>query len=62
LDWFSVYLKMTTQTTENKMITPPQIPFSREAEETVLGSLLINPEVYADIAAILKPEDLPQVT
>ena len=40
------------------MTAPPQIPFNREAEEAVLGSLLINPDVYADIAAILKPEDL----
>jgi replicative DNA helicase len=39
------------------MTTPPQIPFSREAEEGVLGSHLINPDVYADIAAILKPKD-----
>ena len=28
------------------MTAPPQIPFSREAEEAVLGSLLINPDVY----------------
>lgn len=39
------------------MTTPPQIPFSREAEEGVLGSHLINPDVYADVAAILKPKD-----
>ncbi len=39
------------------MTAPITVPFSREAEEAVHGSLLINPDVYADIAAILKPED-----
>lgn len=39
------------------MTTPPQIPYSPEAEKAVLGSLLINPDVYADIAAILKSKD-----
>lgn len=38
-------------------MTTPQVPYSPEAEEAVLGSLLINPDVYADLAAILKPED-----
>lgn len=38
-------------------MTTPQIPYSREAEEAVLGSLLINPDIYADIAAILDPEE-----
>lgn len=32
-------------------------PHSREAEEAVLGAVLINPEVYFDIAQFLQPED-----
>ena len=32
-------------------------PNSREAEESVLGSVLINPETYLDIAQFLKPDD-----
>jgi replicative DNA helicase len=32
-------------------------PFSREAEEAVLGAILINPESYYDIAQFLHPED-----
>ncbi|WP_448336309.1 replicative DNA helicase [Bellilinea sp.] len=32
-------------------------PHNREAEEAVLGSILINPEVYYEVAQILKPED-----
>lgn len=33
------------------------LPHSREAEEAVLGAILINPEVYFDVAQILHPED-----
>ncbi len=32
-------------------------PHSRESEEAVLGAVLINPEVYFDIAQILQPDD-----
>jgi replicative DNA helicase len=32
-------------------------PHSREAEEAVLGAVLINPEVYYDLAQFLQPED-----
>jgi replicative DNA helicase len=32
-------------------------PYSREAEEAVLGSVLINPESYFEISQILTPED-----
>ncbi|MEW6648659.1 MAG: DnaB-like helicase N-terminal domain-containing protein, partial [Chloroflexota bacterium] len=32
-------------------------PHNREAEEAVLGSLLINPEVYYEVAQIIQPED-----
>ncbi len=37
---------------------PEQIqPHNREAEEAVLGAVLINPEVYYEIAQFLRPED-----
>jgi len=32
-------------------------PNSREAEESVLGSVFINPEAYLDVAQFLKPDD-----
>ncbi len=32
-------------------------PHNREAEEAVLGAVLINPESYYDIAQILRPDD-----
>lgn len=36
----------------------PQImPHSREAEEAVIGSVLINPESYYDVAEFLTPDD-----
>ena len=33
------------------------LPFSREAEEAVLGAILVNPEVYYDVAHFLAAED-----
>ncbi len=38
-------------------ITPKLVPQSREAEEAVLGSILINPDAYFDVAEFLQPED-----
>jgi replicative DNA helicase len=35
----------------------PVVPHSREAEEAVLGSVLINPEAYYDVAQFLQAED-----
>jgi replicative DNA helicase len=35
----------------------PAVPYSREAEEAVLGAILINPEAYYDVAPFLKGED-----
>lgn len=32
-------------------------PFSREAEEAVLGAVLVNPEAYFDVASSLRPDD-----
>ena len=41
--------------------TPPPesttLPFSREAEEAVIGAVLINPEAYYDVAQFLRGED-----
>lgn len=34
-----------------------QFPHSRDAEEAVLGSILINPDVYYDVAQVLSPDD-----
>jgi len=36
---------------------PPLVPHSREAEEAVLGAILINPDAYHDIAQFLRGED-----
>jgi len=33
------------------------IPHSREAEEAVLGAVLVNPEAYFDVAQFLNPDD-----
>lgn len=39
-------------------ISPQQIvPHSREAEEAVIGSVLINPEAYYDVAEFLQADD-----
>jgi len=35
----------------------PSIPHSREAEEAVVGAVLINPEVYYDVAQFLGADD-----
>jgi len=37
--------------------TEVQAPHSREAEEAVLGAILINPDAYYDIAQFLQPDD-----
>ncbi|MDH5505991.1 MAG: replicative DNA helicase [Anaerolineae bacterium] len=36
---------------------PQIVPHSREAEEAVIGSVLINPEAYYDVAQFLQTED-----
>lgn len=36
---------------------PQTVPYSKEAEEAVIGSVLINPEVYYDVAQFLRKED-----
>lgn len=42
---------------ESPAATAWALPHSREAEEAVIGSVLINPEVYEDLAAFLQPRD-----
>src|SRR6185436_4262307 len=37
--------------------TPTAVPHSREAEEAVVGAVLINPEVYYDVAQFLSADD-----
>jgi replicative DNA helicase len=37
--------------------SPQLVPHSREAEEAVLGAVLINPESYYDVAQFLQAED-----
>ena len=37
--------------------TPSAVPHSREAEEAVVGAVLINPEAYYDVAQFLAPDD-----
>ena len=37
--------------------SPQTVPHSREAEEAVVGSILINPEAYFDVAQFLNAED-----
>ncbi len=36
---------------------PQMVPHSREAEEAVVGSVLVNPETYYDVAQFLLPDD-----
>ncbi|MBV6394107.1 MAG: Replicative DNA helicase [Anaerolineales bacterium] len=42
---------------ESTAPSSPSVPHSREAEEAVVGAVLINPEVYYDIAQFLSPDD-----
>ena len=44
---------MTTEETP----VPPAIPFSRQAEEALLGAVLINPDAYFDVAHFLHADD-----
>ena len=38
-------------------LNPQIVPHSREAEESVIGSVLINPEAYYDVASFLQADD-----
>ncbi len=50
---------MSDQILPEESLSPaPQIvPQSREAEEALIGSVLINPEAYYDVAQFMQPED-----
>ena len=34
-----------------------EVPYDRQAEEAVLGSVLVNPEVYYDVTHFLSADD-----
>ncbi len=42
---------------EPSTIEAPVVPHNREAEEAVIGSVLINPEAYYDVAQFLQADD-----
>src|ERR1700690_4482255 len=43
---------------QEESVMPAQVvPHSREAEEAVVGAVLINPEVYYDVAQFLQADD-----
>ncbi len=44
-------------TSTQQASSPMLQPHSREAEEAVVGSVLINPEAFYDVADFLRPED-----
>ncbi|MDD2694482.1 MAG: replicative DNA helicase [Anaerolineales bacterium] len=46
-----------TTTQESTSPAAPVVPHSREAEEAVLGAVLINPDAYFDVASFLKSDD-----
>lgn len=49
---------MSDLQSENTSVPSPQIvPHSREAEEAVIGAVLINPEAYYDVAQFIKIDD-----
>jgi len=45
------------QSDQNLSSSPQVVPHSREAEEAVIGSVMINPEAYYDVAEFLQTED-----
>jgi replicative DNA helicase len=42
---------------EASVPTPQMVPHSREAEEAVLGAVLINPETYYEVSQFLRADD-----
>lgn len=48
---------MDAPSTLESTSAPQIIPHSREAEEAVIGSVLINPEAYYDVASFLRADD-----
>ena len=43
--------------TDHPETTSTAVPHSRDSEEATIGSVLINPEIYYDCAAVVKPDD-----
>ena len=39
------------------MLAAQSPPNNRQAEEALLGAVLVNPEVYADVSSLLHPDD-----
>ncbi len=48
---------MDSQPSLESTSAPQIVPHSREAEEAVIGSVLINPEAYYDVASFLRADD-----
>ncbi len=48
---------MTTPPSETSVPSTSVIPHNREAEEAVVGAVLINPEAYYDLAQFLQADD-----
>jgi replicative DNA helicase len=46
-----------TSAEQTSSVSPQIVPHSREAEEAVLGAVLINPEAYYDVAQFLQFDD-----
>lgn len=44
-------------TTEIQFVETPGLPHSREAEEAVVGGVLISPDTYFDVAQIVRADD-----
>ena len=42
---------------ENGQAAPHVVPHSQEAEESLLGAVMINPDTYFEVAQFLKPDD-----
>ncbi len=49
--------EFTPPVEETQQPAAPVVPHSREAEEAVIGSVLINPEAYYDVAPFLQADD-----
>lgn len=44
-------------TNESQYLVSQAVPYSQEAEEAVIGAVLVNPETYLTVASFLKTED-----
>ena len=53
----SIHMSDFTPADQTSSVSPQIVPHSREAEEAVLGAVLINPEAYYDVAQFLQFDD-----